>query len=132
VIIYGRSDATNRDGVRIAPAKCIVQLIKLRSAGQLVVCVEKEGGQFYMPLYVAMNPGIELNDEIKAKIKKQLREQYSPRHVPDEIIAVPGIPYTISGKKMETLVKKLLMGIPVELAASRDTMKNPEALEYFK
>jgi acetoacetyl-CoA synthetase len=61
-----------------------------------------------------------------------LREQYSPRHVPDEIIAVPDIPYTISGKKMETPVKKILMGTPVELAASRDTMKNPEALGYFE
>jgi acetoacetyl-CoA synthetase len=85
-----------------------------------------------MPLYVVMKPGFELNDDVRAKIRKQLREQYSPRHVPDEIIAVPDIPYTISGKKMETPVKKILMGTPVELAASKDTMKNPESLGYFQ
>jgi acetoacetyl-CoA synthetase len=79
-----------------------------------------------------MKPGFELNDGIRGKIKKQLREQYSPRHVPDEIISVPDIPYTISGKKMETPVKKILMGVPVDLAANRDTMKNPEALGYFR
>jgi acetoacetyl-CoA synthetase len=134
VIIYGRSDATlNRDGVRIGTSEIYraVDVIE-EIQDSLVVCVEREGGQYYMPLYVVMKPGFELNDEIRAKIRKQLREQYSPRHVPDDIIAVADIPYTISGKKMETPVKKILMGTPVELAASRDTMKNPEALGYFK
>jgi acetoacetyl-CoA synthetase len=134
VIIYGRSDATlNRDGVRIGTSEVYSAVDSVPEVqDSLVVCVEREGGQYYMPLYVVMNPGFELNDEIRARIKKQLREQYSPRHVPDEIIEVPGIPYTISGKKMETPVKKILMGTPVELAASKDTMKNPESLEYFK
>jgi len=134
VIIYGRSDATlNRDGVRIGTSEIYraVDVIE-EIQDSLVVCVEREGGQYYMPLYVVMKPGFELNDEIRAKIRKQLREQYSPRHVPDDIIAVADIPYTISGKKLETPVKKILMGTPVELAASRDTMKNPEALGYFK
>ncbi|HLO81884.1 MAG TPA: acetoacetate--CoA ligase, partial [Chitinophagaceae bacterium] len=130
VIIYGRSDATlNRDGVRIGTSEVYSAVDSVPEVeDSLVVCVEREGGQYYMPLYVVMKPGFELSDEIRGKIKKQLREQYSPRHVPDEIIAVPGIPYTISGKKMETPVKKILMGTPVELAASRDTMKNPETL----
>ena len=134
VIIYGRSDATlNRDGVRIGTSEIYRAVDAIEEIqDSLVVCVEREGGQYYMPLYVVMKPGFELNDEVRAKIRKQLREQYSPRHVPDEIIAVPDIPYTISGKKMETPVKKILMGTPVELAASRDTMKNPEALGYFE
>jgi acetoacetyl-CoA synthetase len=133
VIIYGRSDATlNRDGVRIGTSEIYRAVDALEEIqDSLVVCVEREGGQYYMPLYVVMKPGFELNDDVRAKIRKQLREQYSPRHVPDEIIAVPDIPYTISGKKMETPVKKILMGVPVEQAASRDTMKNPEALGYF-
>lgn len=134
VIIYGRSDATlNRDGVRIGTAEvysCVEHIEEVQDS--LVVCVERSGGQYYMPLYVVMRPGSALNDEVKSKIKKQLREQYSPRHVPDEIIAVPEIPYTISGKKMETPVKKILMGTPPEKAASRDTMRNPTALDFFK
>ncbi|HEX5668878.1 MAG TPA: acetoacetate--CoA ligase [Chitinophagaceae bacterium] len=134
VIIYGRSDATlNRDGVRIGTSEVYSAVDSIPEVqDSLVVCVEREGGQYYMPLYVVMKPGFELNDGVRAKIRKQLREQYSPRHVPDEIISVPDIPYTISGKKMETPVKKILMGTPVELAASRDTMKNPEALVYFR
>ncbi|HSF45737.1 MAG TPA: acetoacetate--CoA ligase [Chitinophagaceae bacterium] len=133
VIIYGRSDATlNRDGVRIGTSEVYRAVDAIEEIqDSLVVCVEREGGQYYMPLYVVMKTGYQLTDDIRAKIRKQLREQYSPRHVPDEIISVPDIPYTISGKKMETPVKKILMGVPVDLAASRDTMKNPEALGYF-
>jgi acetoacetyl-CoA synthetase len=134
VIIYGRSDATlNRDGVRIGTSEiysCVEKIEEVQDS--LVVCVEREGGQYYMPLYVVMREGAFLSEDVKAKIKKQLREQYSPRHVPDDIIAVPEIPYTISGKKMETPVKKILMGTPPAKAASRDTMRNPSALDYFK
>ena len=85
-----------------------------------------------MPLFVVMKEGLILDDAIKKKIKTQLRTQYSPRHVPDEIFAIAEVPYTISGKKMEAPVKKILMGIPVEKAASRDTMKNPDSLEAFE
>jgi acetoacetyl-CoA synthetase len=80
---------------------------------------------------VVLKDGFVLNDELKAKIKSELRKQYSPRHVPDEIIEVKEIPYTISGKKMETPVKKLLMGIPLEKVASADAMKNPGSLAFF-
>lgn len=134
VIIYGRSDATlNRDGVRIGTSEiysCVETIDEVQDS--LVVCVERDGGQYYMPLYVVMREGSTLTDDVKAKIKRQLREQYSPRHVPDEIIAVPEIPYTISGKKMETPVKKILMGTPVDTSASRDTMRNPSALDHFR
>ena len=85
-----------------------------------------------MPLFVVMKEGLVLDDAIKTKIKTQLRTQYSPRHVPDEIYTVAEIPYTISGKKMEAPVKKILMGTAPEKAASRDTMKNPDSLLAFE
>jgi acetoacetyl-CoA synthetase len=133
VVIYGRSDATlNRDGVRIGTAEVYSAVDAVQEvADSLVVCIEQEGGKYYMPLFVVMKPGHMLNDEVRLAIKKSLRERYSPRHVPDEIIQVDDIPYTISGKKMEAPVKKILMGMAAEKAASRDTMRNPDSLEQF-
>ena len=133
VIIFGRSDATlNRDGVRIGTSEVYSAVDQVPEiADSLVVCIEKAGGQYFMPLFVVMKEGYALNDEIKKKIKTQLRLQYSPRHVPDEIYSIPEIPYTISGKKMEAPVKKILMGTAIEKAASRDTMKNPDSLKEF-
>lgn len=134
VVIYGRSDATlNRDGVRIGTAEVYSAVDAVKEvADSLVVCIEKEGGKYYMPLFVVMKPGHVLNDEVRLAIKKSLRERYSPRHVPDEILEVKDIPYTISGKKMEAPVKKILMGMPMDKAASRDTMRNPGSLDEFK
>jgi acetoacetyl-CoA synthetase len=133
VIIYGRSDATlNRDGVRIGTAEVYGAVDAVPEvADSLVVCVEQEGGKYYMPLYVVMKPGKVLTDEVRAAIKLSLRSKYSPRHVPDEIIEVNDIPYTISGKKMETPVKKILMGMDPGTVASKDTMRNPDALLTF-
>lgn len=133
VIIYGRSDATlNRDGVRIGTAEVYSAVDAVPEvADSLVVCVEREGGKYYMPLYVVMKPGKWLTDEVRAAIKLSLRSKYSPRHVPDEIIEVKDIPYTISGKKMETPVKKILMGMDPGAVASKDTMRNPDALLAF-
>lgn len=84
-----------------------------------------------MPLFILMQPGHELTDELRAVIKKQIREACSPRHVPDEMIAAPDLPYTISGKKMEAPVKRILMGRPVEKAANKGAMRNPESLDFF-
>lgn len=133
VIIFGRSDATlNRDGVRIGTSEVYSAVDQVKEvADSLVVCIEKTGGQYYMPLFVVMKEGYVLNQEIKREIYSQLRKQYSPRHVPDEIFQVEDIPYTISGKKMETPIKKILMGTPSDQAASKDTMKNPQVLEDF-
>jgi acetoacetyl-CoA synthetase len=133
VIIFGRSDATlNRGGVRIGTSEvysAVESVSEIKDS--MVICTDEEGGEHYMPLFVVLKDGFVLNDELKAKIKGELRKQYSPRHVPDEIIEVKEIPYTISGKKMETPVKKLLMGIPLEKVASADAMKNPGSLEFF-
>lgn len=133
LIISGRSDATlNRDGVRIGTSEIYSVLDGIAElSDSLVVCAEKADGTFYMPLYIQLKPGAALTDDLKKKINTALRTQCSPRHVPDEILAVPGIPYTISGKKMETPVKKMLQGAPLEKVASKDAARDPELLEYF-
>lgn len=133
VIIFGRSDATlNRDGVRIGTSEIYTVIDGISEVSDsLIVCIEQAGGKFFMPLFVVMKSGYTLNEELKQRIRMLLRSKYSPRHVPDEIYSVPDIPYTISGKKMETPVKKILMGVDPEAAASRDTMRNPDALSLF-
>ncbi len=133
LVISGRSDATlNRDGVRIGTSEIYSVLDAIDEINDsLVVCAEKTDGSFYMPLYVQLKQGTLLSDELKKKINSALRTQCSPRHVPDVILAVPGIPYTISGKKMETPVKKMLQGAALEKVASRDAAREPELLEYF-
>ncbi len=133
IIIYGRSDATlNRDGVRIGTAEvynAVESLSEIKDS--LIICIEKTDGSFFMPLYVVLHTNHVLDEELKGKIKAQLRKQYSPRHVPDAIFAVPEIPYTISGKKMEMPIKKILMGTPVEKAVSLDAMRNPQSIDWF-
>jgi acetoacetyl-CoA synthetase len=133
IVIYGRSDATlNRDGVRIGTAEIYRVVDACTSvADSLVVCIEKKDGSFYMPLFVKMQEGSTFTDELEQEIKTNLRRQCSPRHVPDAIFVVPDIPYTISGKKMEIPVKRILMGTPPEKAADADTLRNPMALQGF-
>ncbi|MFT3747488.1 MAG: acetoacetate--CoA ligase [Agriterribacter sp.] len=130
VVISGRSDATlNRQGVRIGTAeiyRAVDAVDKVKDS--LIVNIELPGGGDYMPLFVVMKDGVLLDEEIKSLIKTTLRTTYSPRHVPDEIIEVKDLPYTISGKKMEMPVKKILMGKSVNEGA----VKNPEALVVFK
>ncbi|MCX6181671.1 MAG: acetoacetate--CoA ligase [Bacteroidetes bacterium] len=133
VIIFGRSDATlNRGGVRIGTSEvysAVESVVEVKDS--MVICTDEEGGEHYMPLFVVLREGFALDDALKSKIKSELRKQYSPRHVPDEIFQVSEIPYTISGKKMETPVKKILMGTPLEKAVTQDAMKNPESLKFF-
>src|SRR5690606_375829 len=104
VIIYGRSDATlNRGGVRIGTSEIYRAVDKISEVrDSLIICIEKSGGEFRMPLFVVMNEGQKLTPELQGRINDTIRREYSPRHVPDEIIAVPDVPYTISGKKTET------------------------------
>jgi acetoacetyl-CoA synthetase len=133
VIIFGRSDATlNRDGVRIGTSEVYSAVDTVSEVNDsLVVCLEQAGGKYFMPLFVVLKENVELDEELKKKIRTILRSQYSPRHVPDEIYQVEEIPYTISGKKMETPVKKILMGMDASKVASKDTMKNPGSLDFF-
>jgi acetoacetyl-CoA synthetase len=134
VIIYGRSDATlNRDGVRIGTAEIYSAVESLPEiADSLVVGIELPDGAYRMPLFVVLREGYSLTDELNKRIKQTLRSQYSPRHVPDSIYLISEVPYTISGKKMETPVKKILMGQQADRVASPDTMRNPGALTAFE
>jgi acetoacetyl-CoA synthetase len=100
-------------------------------ADSLVVCIEKTDGSFFMPLFVKFNEGEALTPEVIQLIKNALRKDCSPRHVPDAIYAVNDIPYTISGKKMEIPVKRILMGLSPEKSASLDSVRNPQSLKEF-
>ena len=84
-----------------------------------------------MPMFVQMAEGQALTDDLKKEIARRLRTERSPRHVPDVIVEAPEIPTTLTGKKMEVPVRKLLLGLPMEEVASKDAMKNPGALDWF-
>jgi acetoacetyl-CoA synthetase len=131
--IYGRSDATlNRFGVRIGSSEIYRAIERLDAvADSLVVCLERPGGAFYMPLFVKLAPGAVLDDALRAEIVATLRRDCSPRHVPDEIHAVEAIPYTLTGKKMEIPVRRILGGTPPDKAASPDAMMDPRALSWY-
>jgi acetoacetyl-CoA synthetase len=133
LVILGRSDATlNRHGIRIGTAEIYRAVNKVKAIkDSLIVNLELSGGRHYMPLFVLMDEGQELTEEIKSQLKRRLRSDYTPRHVPDDIIEVKDIPYTISGKKLEAPVKKILLGHAVEKAANPDAMRNPKSLDFF-
>ncbi len=133
LIILGRSDATlNRHGIRIGTAEIYRAVNKVSSIkDSLIVNLELSGGRHYMPLFVLMNEGESLTEDIRKELRSTLRSDYTPRHVPDDIIEVADIPYTISGKKLEAPVKKILLGHPVDKAANPDSMRNPDSLRFF-
>jgi acetoacetyl-CoA synthetase len=133
IVIYGRSDATlNRGGVRIGTSEIYRAVDKVKEVkDSLIICIEKSGGKFWMPLFVMMHEGMSLTDDVKSRINNTLRKEYSPRHVPDEIIQVPDIPYTISGKKTETPVKKVLMGRDPQQVVNAGSLRNPGSMKFF-
>jgi acetoacetyl-CoA synthetase len=131
--VLGRSDATlNRLGVRIGTAevyRALAQLEEIEDA--LIVNLDLPNGKFFMPLFVKLSGGIRLDPELERKICNRLRREYTPRHVPDRVIQAPGIPVTLTRKKMEVPVRKILLGVPVEQAANRNAMANPDSLDFF-
>lgn len=131
--VLGRSDATlNRFGVRIGTAEIYRTVEALPDIeDSLIVNLDLPGGKFFMPLFVKLVDDLKLNEEIEKKICQQLRSDYSPRHVPDKIFQVNDIPYTLTGKKMEIPVRKILSGLAVDKAANRGAMANPDSLDYF-
>jgi len=134
VIIYGRSDATiNRMGIRMGTSELyrVVEGIP-EVLDSMVVDLEYLGRPSYMPLFVVLREGVALDDALKARIKAQIRAALSPRHVPDEIFAIPAIPRTLSGKKMELPIKKILLGAAARQVANPDSMANPQTIEYFE
>ncbi len=132
-LIYGRSDSTlNRNGVRIGTSEIYSAVETIEQVqDSLIVNVDLDKGQFFMPLFVLLEEGCALTDELKKQIRDKIRIDCSPRHLPDEIYAVPLIPYTLTGKKMEIPIRKILMGVPVEKAANIGIMKEPQALDFF-
>lgn len=130
--VLGRSDATlNRYGARIGSAEIYRTIEGIRGiVDSLILCIEDGQGGFWMPLFVQMAPGVAL-DDLRPEIIRRLREDRSPRHVPDEIIEAPEIPLTLTGKKMEVPIRKIFLGVPPEKAASRDATRNPAALDWF-
>ncbi|HEY8609576.1 MAG TPA: acetoacetate--CoA ligase [Noviherbaspirillum sp.] len=132
-IIYGRSDTTiNRHGVRMGTSEIYRVVEALPEVlDSLVVDLEYLGRESYMPLFVVLRPGAVLDDALRQQVAASLRTALSARHVPNEIFAVAEIPRTLSGKKMELPVKKLLLGMRVDEVASPDAMSNPGSLAYF-
>jgi acetoacetyl-CoA synthetase len=132
-VIYGRSDSTiNRQGVRMGTAEIYSVVEALPEVlDSLVLDVQRPGGETWMPLFVTLREGARLVDELRSKIARRIRENCSPRHVPDEVIQVDEVPRTLSGKKLEVPVKKILMGGDPAKAASRGSLANPEALDFF-
>jgi acetoacetyl-CoA synthetase len=132
-VIYGRSDATlNRGGVRMGTSEFyrVVEGFD-EIADSLVVDTGRLGAEGRLILYVVPAAGHELDDGLAGRLRAALRAQLSPRHVPDEIHQVPGIPRTLSGKKLEVPVRKILLGTAPERAADPNALANPDVLKYF-
>jgi acetoacetyl-CoA synthetase len=131
--VLGRSDATlNRHGVRIGTAEVYRSLATLPEIDDsLIVNLDLPHGKFFMPLFVKLKSDLTLDEPLRDKIRATLRREYSPRHVPDKIYQVESVPFTLTGKKMEVPVRKILMGVAPEKAANRDAVANPQALDYF-
>ncbi|HWG00370.1 MAG TPA: acetoacetate--CoA ligase [Trebonia sp.] len=131
--VLGRSDATlNRFGVRIGTAEIYNVLEGIPEVDDaIVVNLDLPGGHFFMPMFVKLADGLTLDEKIEAEIRARLRREYTPRHVPDKIIQVPGVPTTLTGKKLEVPVRRLLMGVPLAKAANTSAMADPSALDAF-
>jgi acetoacetyl-CoA synthetase len=132
-VVVGRSDSTlKRMGVRMGSSEIYGVVDEIPEVVEsLIVGFEGPDGRYLMPLFVALQPGLELDDCLKKKIAAKIRSSLSPRHVPDEIYVVPEIPKTLNMKKLEVPVKKILSGLPVETSVNLDSMSNPESLYFF-
>jgi acetoacetyl-CoA synthetase len=133
VIVHGRSDSTlNRNGVRLGSADIqdiVERLPEITEA--LVIGAEEPDGGYWMPLFVTLTAGAVLDDDLRTQIKDAIRSGVSPRHVPDEILEVPGIPHTRTGKKLEVPVKRLLQGAQVEAVVNPAAVDAPYLIDYY-
>jgi acetoacetyl-CoA synthetase len=144
--IYGRSDSTiNRQGVRMGTSEIyratatvpevldalVVDVVRGGAATADRSSASRSAGELWMVLFVVLDDGVVLDDELRARISSRIREDCSPRHVPNEILQIDEVPRTLSGKVLEVPVKKILMGAPAHEAASADSLANPRSLDYF-
>ena len=132
-VIYGRSDSTiNRSGVRMGTSEIYRAVLGVDAiVDALVVDIPRPGTEGWMPLFVVLREGAELDEGLRREIARRVRAQCSPRHIPDEVYAIAEVPRTLSGKALEVPVKRILMGTPAAQAASRDSLANPAALDWF-
>jgi acetoacetyl-CoA synthetase len=132
-IIHGRSDSTiNRGGIRIGTAEIYRAVLESPEVvDALVVDLPKEGTDGVIELYVVLRQRAELSDDLRKTLARSIRERCSPRHVPDDVTAIAAVPRTLSGKVVEVPVKRILMGADPEKVVSRDSLANPEALDWF-
>ncbi|OBF72939.1 acetoacetate-CoA ligase [Mycobacterium sp. 852002-51613_SCH5001154] len=133
VVVHGRSDATlNRLGVRMGSAEIYTAVEGMPEVGDcLVVGVEQDDGGYWMPLFVTLADGAELDDGLRSRIVAAIRQHASPRHVPDDILAVPGIPRTLTGKRLEIPIKRILLGAAPGEAVQQSSIDRPELLDAF-
>jgi len=132
-IIYGRSDSTiNRGGIRMGTSEIYRAVLALEEiTDALVVDIPRAGTEGWMPLFVVLREGAELDDELRGRIAAKIRSDCSPRHVPNDVYAIDEVPRTLSGKVLEVPVKRIMTGTPAAQAASRDSLANPAALDWF-
>ncbi|MER5771455.1 acetoacetate--CoA ligase [Streptomyces sp. NPDC001985] len=134
VVIHGRSDSTlNRQGVRMGSAdiyEAVERLPEIRES--LVIGLEEPDGGYWMPLFVHLAPGASLDDGLRDRIKRTIREQLSPRHVPDDIIDIPAVPHTLTGKRLEVPVKRLLQGAPLTRTVNPGSVDDPGLLAFYE
>jgi acetoacetyl-CoA synthetase len=134
VVIHGRSDSTlNRQGVRMGSAdiyEAVERLPEIRES--LVIGIEEPDGGYWMPLFVHLAEGARLDDALRDRIKRTIREGLSPRHVPDEIIEIAGVPHTLTGKRLEVPVKRLLQGASLDKAVNPGSVDNVELLRFYE
>jgi acetoacetyl-CoA synthetase len=133
VIMHGRSDATlNRNGIRMGSAdiyEAVEQIPEITEA--LVIGVDQADGGYWMPLFVTLREGVDLDDELTARIRSTIREHASPRHVPDEVYAAPAIPHTRTGKKLEVPVKRMLQGGVTGKAFDAGSVDDPDVIDWY-
>lgn len=132
-VIYGRSDATiNRGGIRIGTSEIYRAVDHIDDiVDSLIVEIPVEDNESIVPLFVIMEEGTTLTDEVKNNITQQIRVHCSPRHAPTHIYEVDDLPLTLNGKKLEVPIKRILMGDPVGNVVNRDSLANPDALDFF-
>ena len=134
VVIHGRSDSTlNRQGVRMGSAdiyETVERLPEIRES--LVIGVEQPDGGYWMPLFVHLAEGATLDDALRDRVKQAIRAGLSPRHVPDEIIEIPAVPHTLTGKRLEVPVKRLLQGAAMDKAVNTGSVDDAELLRFYE
>ena len=132
-VIFGRSDATiNRHGLRMGTSELYSAVEALPEVmDSMVVDLEYLGRESYMPLFVVLMPGLNLTNDLKNKLNNAIKTALSPRFIPNEIFQVAEIPRTLSGKKQELPIKKLMLGQPLEKVVNKDAMANPACLDWY-